>query len=131
MSKTVLIVEDDPEDINLLTEAFAEIDPAIEFLTAYNGLEALTILDKTTTRPDLIILDMNLPKMNGMNCLAEIKKDKRYVGIPVVLFSSTFLHYSQDALKKMGANHCIKKPNNYGELRTTSLFFYTIMSEKI
>ncbi|HYG14963.1 MAG TPA: response regulator [Bacteroidia bacterium] len=130
MSKTVLIVEDDPEDINLLTEAFSEIDPAMEFLTAHNGLEALTILDKSTIQPHLIILDMNLPKMNGINCLAEIKKDKRYTGIPVVLFSSTFLHYSQDALKDLGANYCIKKPNNYGELRTTSLFFYSLLSGK-
>lgn len=127
--KTVLIVEDDAEDVNLLTDALEEIDPALELLVAYNGLEALTILDKLTAPPRLIILDINLPKMNGINCLAEIKKDKRYSDIPVILFSSTFLHYSQDTLKQLGALHCIKKPNNYGELRTTSQFFYSLISQ--
>ena len=74
MKKTIMIVDDDPDDVQLFCEAVAEIDPLYNCLVAYNGEEALKLLQNTNTTPDFIFLDLNMPRMNGKQCLAQFKK---------------------------------------------------------
>ncbi len=68
---TILIVDDDKE---MFIEAVAEIDNSVDCITASNGYEALQILEETTTFPDLIFLDLNMPRMGGKQCLEALKK---------------------------------------------------------
>jgi two-component system, chemotaxis family, response regulator Rcp1 len=76
----VLLVEDSPGDVRLTREAFREANGAIHLNVACDGVEAMAILRKTgkhvdAPRPDLILLDLNLPKMDGREVLAHIKQD--------------------------------------------------------
>jgi CheY-like chemotaxis protein len=80
MHKEVLLVEDSPGDVRLTREAFREADKSIHLSVASDGVEAMAFLRQEgqhvdAPRPDLILLDLNLPKMDGREVLAQIKKD--------------------------------------------------------
>jgi CheY-like chemotaxis protein len=114
-NKTILIVDDDEDDQFLLTEYFAEIGVKENINCVLDGALALEFLEKSfDCLPSLIILDVNMPKMNGIQVLEKIKE--KY-DIPVVMFSTC---YSVDIAKKakeMGALECIKKPTDENALK--------------
>ncbi|HEY6839307.1 MAG TPA: response regulator [Geobacteraceae bacterium] len=90
----ILLVDDNPGDIRLTREALQEGQVSSRLRVAYNGRDALALLrqaanDANMTLPDIIFLDLNLPGMNGLEILAEIKGDDRFRHIPVVVFSTS------------------------------------------
>ena len=114
-SFNVLLVEDNPDDVYLTLEALKEAQLAIEMHVAKDGLEALAFLrregDHTEAPvPDLILLDLNLPKKDGREVLAEIKEDERFRRIPVVILSTS--KADEDVLQAYDnhANCYITKP---------------------
>lgn len=111
----ILIVDDDPEDIELFCEAVSEIDKSISCVEAYNGVEALKILQRDQLLPAFIFLDINMPFMNGQKCLAELKRNPVYKDIPVVMYSTTRDERQIEECKLMGASF-LTKPNTYDEL---------------
>jgi chemotaxis family two-component system response regulator Rcp1 len=111
----ILMVEDNPGDVRLTVEALKEGKVRNNFHTVEDGLEALAFLRRqgkyaNAPRPDLILLDLNLPKMNGREVLAEIKADPDLRRIPVVIL--TVSKAEQDILKtyNLYANCYITKP---------------------
>src|SRR6202167_2665910 len=89
----VLLVEDSPGDVRLTQEAFRSANPSIHLHVAADGVEAMAFLRHEGThvqapRPDLILLDLNLPKMDGREVLSHIKKDEDLKGIPTVILSA-------------------------------------------
>jgi CheY-like chemotaxis protein len=116
--KKFLLVDDDLDDTGLFSEALNEVDPAIICYVEHNGKAALDKLDsKEFERPDIIFVDINMPGMNGWQCLAELKKDDRYKNIPVIMYSTS--SYSGDADKaiEMGALCFFTKPSDYNLLK--------------
>ena len=92
--KTVLLVEDSPGDVRLTREAFREADSSIEMFVAEDGIEALAFLQREgahvrAPRPDMILLDLNLPKMDGRELLAIIKNDNSFRTIPTVILTTS------------------------------------------
>jgi two-component system, chemotaxis family, response regulator Rcp1 len=90
----ILLVEDNPGDIRLIVEALKENTVPNKLNVVNDGAEALTFLYKKgkyadAPRPDLILLDLNLPKKNGLEVLEEIKKDPALKRIPVVIFTAS------------------------------------------
>ncbi|MBW7957565.1 MAG: response regulator [Deltaproteobacteria bacterium] len=90
----ILMVEDNPYDIRLTIEAFREAKVSNKMHLAADGEEAIEFLrrkgkHRNAPRPDLILLDLNLPKMNGMEVLSEIKADPDTRRIPVVVLTSS------------------------------------------
>lgn len=90
----ILIVEDNPGDVDLLRENFKDFKPANKLHVAKDGVEALQYLRRQgsfseAALPDLIILDLNLPRKNGYEVLAEIKNASDLKRIPLVIFSSS------------------------------------------
>ncbi len=90
----ILLVEDNPGDIRLTVEALKENTMPNKLNVVNDGADALTFLYKRgkyadAPRPDLILLDLNLPKMNGLEILEEIKKDPALKRIPVVIFTAS------------------------------------------
>src|SRR6266487_683666 len=85
-----LLADDDADDQQLFKEALNEIDKSIRCLTASSGEEALNKL-KTDLKqlPDYIFLDLNMPRMNGLECLVEIKKTNTLKHIPVIIYSTS------------------------------------------
>lgn len=90
----ILLVEDEPGDVRLTMEAFKENKLLNRLTVAKDGIEAMTILHQEgehadAPRPDLIILDLNLPKKDGRQVLAEIKADDALKKIPVVILTTS------------------------------------------
>ena len=96
---TILYMEDDSDDVELLQAAIGSIDPSFQMLTASNGEEGLHQLSEMKaagTLPRLIVLDINMPRMDGRQTLLRIKEDPALSTIPVVAFST-----SKSALDKL------------------------------
>lgn len=90
----ILLVEDNPGDQLLISEAIRESKCSIKLIWVKNGVEALSFLNQTGSFkdariPDLIIMDLNLPKKDGRELLEEIKNNKRYSAIPVIILTSS------------------------------------------
>ena len=113
MSKKVLIVDDDP-DVRLFNATVVE-ESGYTPIEAANGEEGLKVVKKD--RPDLVILDVLMPKQSGIRLYRELKTDKSLIGIPVIMLSGvakrTFLR-SQKALTEFG-DKPVPEPENYLE----------------
>jgi CheY-like chemotaxis protein len=106
-----MLVEDDPGDVVLVQEAFAGSERVNELRVVSNGVEALEQLhDPERSLPDLILLDLNLPLMDGRELLAELKSDRRLGRIPVVVLTTS--EAPTDILRsyELHANAYISKP---------------------
>jgi two-component system, response regulator len=119
--KTILLVEDDRDDLELTLRAFQRSPSGLEVIVVRDGLEALDFLfgtgcyaDKTPEPPALVLLDLNLPKLNGLEVLRRIKINERTRTIPVaVLTSSEWDLLSAESLR-LGAEACLVKPVDRG-----------------
>ena len=116
----VLIVDDNPADVTLAREALAGSAHHSRISSAGDGEEALAFLNRTGTyasmiRPDLIILDLNLPRKDGRAVLAAVKADPELRRIPVVIFSSSQLSRDISRCYELGANCYVSKPGNLNE----------------
>ena len=119
----ILLVEDNPGDIRLTVEALKEAKVRNNLAVAKDGMEAMAFLHREgkyadAPRPDLILLDLNLPKKDGHEVLAEIKAEEDLRFIPVVVLTSS--EAEQDILKVYGlsANCYITKPVDLGQFIT-------------
>ncbi len=106
---TLLIVDDDSDDRMFFRDAVKEINPGYELLEACDGEEALNLLRKAVKLPDFIFLDLNMPYMNGRECLKELKADTTLKRIPVIIYSTTSFQEEIDGTKKLGAAHFLTK----------------------
>jgi len=118
----ILIVEDNPGDIRLIREAFQEanVHGTHEFIVAKDGAEALDFLHKRgafagAAKPDIMTLDLNLPKKNGKEVLQEIKSDPLLKGIPVIVFSSSSSPQDIEDAYRQYANCYVTKPSDLAE----------------
>lgn len=85
-----LLVDDDLDDHEIFSLALKEANDPVEIVRAYDGVEALCHLrDNAHERPDFIFLDLNMPRMNGKQCLEQIKEDSHLRSIPVVIYSTS------------------------------------------
>lgn len=116
MSKTIFLVEDDQDDQAFFVEAVNTIENASLYQIANNGQDALDKLEKESTYPDLIFMDINMPLMNGLDCLLEITKDPRIQNIPVIMLSTS--NNQQDEARKMGARAFLKKGSDQKVLKS-------------
>jgi len=108
--KTCLLVDDDEDDKEIFCIALEKIDPAIDCITASDGREALSILSDESFTPDFIFLDLNMPRMDGKECLKEIRKKSRLNHIPVIIFTTSSAEKDKEETKQLGANSFITKP---------------------
>jgi CheY-like chemotaxis protein len=111
----VLLVEDNRGDVRLAQEAFRDINRSIRLHTASDGVEALAFLRQQgvylhAPRPDLILLDLNLPKMDGREVLAKIKTDNSLKTIPTIVLSSSEADADVLISYQLQANCYLRKP---------------------
>jgi chemotaxis family two-component system response regulator Rcp1 len=111
----VLLVEDSPGDVRLTQEAFRDANPSIHLHVASDGVEAMAFLKQQGThgnapRPDIILLDLNLPKMDGREVLAHIKEDDSLKMIPTVILTTSDAEADIAKCYQLHANCYLKKP---------------------
>jgi CheY-like chemotaxis protein len=132
----ILLVEDNPGDVRLTKEALLEGRVLNRVFVAGDGVEALEFLRRegkfaNAPRPDIILLDLNMPRMDGRECLAHIKTDPDYHSIPVVILTTS--EADQDVLRSydMHANCYISKPVDLDQfmkvVKTIKQFWFTIV----
>lgn len=113
----ILLIDDDKDEAEILQTAIAEIDHSTQFNYISNCAEALKLLkQKEIPAPNLIFLDINMPRMNGLDCLQEIKRLDHLKNIPVVVYSTSSASRDVNEAMAHGAQVFWEKPNLYLEL---------------
>ena len=132
----ILLVEDDPGDVDLTKMSFKESKISIDLSVVSDGVEAMAYLRKegkysNVNRPNLIFLDLNLPKKDGREVLKDIKSDENLKTIPIVILTTSGAE--TDIIKSygLGANCYIKKPVGLKQFREVVMeiknFWFTIV----
>ena len=116
--KICLLVDDDPDDQEVFLSAMSDVCSTTLCLVAPDGDRALELLHNEETIPDYIFLDLNMPRMNGFEFLAAIKKSKILQNIPVIVYSTTSQPGQIDKARKLGATEFFTKTYKYEELRS-------------
>jgi len=114
-SVEILLVEDNPDDVDLTIEAFKESSSQSRLHVVEDGVQALEFLRRqgsyaAVPRPDLILLDLNLPRKSGYEVLAEVKKDPALRSIPVVVLTTSAADADVARSYQLAANCYITKP---------------------
>ncbi|MCW3082791.1 MAG: rcp1 3 [Bacteroidetes bacterium] len=117
MIQSILLVDDDADDTELFSEALHDIAPSILLFYAKDGIDALEKLDKMQELPELIFLDINMPRMNGWECLGKLKSSDQYQKIPVIMYSTSSIKKEMEIATSLGAINFISKPDNFTSLK--------------
>ncbi|GAB4092993.1 response regulator [Flaviaesturariibacter terrae] len=110
----LLLVDDDPDDAFLLRKALAELPVAIELSCIEDGDELPAAVARF--RPDILFMDMNMPKKNGLECLADLQQMPEYRHLPCVLYSSSEQPDLVAAAYEAGASLFFRKPSTFSDL---------------
>jgi len=109
MKKSILIVDDNEDDIMFMKYALAKSGRQVQIMTALNGETALDLLLSGQNMPALILLDLKMPGIGGMETLREIRADARLNAIPVVIVTSSSLKADEDNARAVGADFYLQK----------------------
>jgi PleD family two-component response regulator len=116
MLKRILLVDDDPDDVDMFQEALSEVDANAQFVTAPNGKKALDKVEELG-HLGVIFLDINMPIMGGLECLSELKKKKTVKDVPVLMYSTSSNKRDSQKAKQLGALCFVIKPDEYNHLK--------------
>jgi len=121
-NKSIFLADDDVDDCMLFEDALREICTSTELTTANDGVELITLMETTVPPPpDIIFLDLNMPRKNGFECLELIRKTKKWKDIPIVIFSTTGQEEMIRKVYEQGANFFIRKPGSFPKLKQAIL----------
>jgi CheY-like chemotaxis protein len=117
MVTRILVAEDNPADVYLLREAFSLGGQDVEMIVVTDGEQALEFVQRqgafaSVALPDLIVLDLNLPKSDGSDVLRCIRETEAYAGIPVVVLTSSDSPRDRKTIENLGASSFITKPSD-------------------
>ena len=128
----VLLADDDMDDCIFFKKALSELPLPTQLTTVHDGEELMQMLNKETIQlPHVIFLDINMPRKNGFECLAEIKQNDRLKDVPVIMFSTTNSRDAMSALFKTGADVYIRKPGNFEQLKELIRYALPMATEKV
>jgi CheY-like chemotaxis protein len=126
----IYLADDDEDDRFLFEQALFEMHSESELITADNGEHLLTLLAGNNADPHLIILDINMPRKNGLTCLTELRLIDKYHQVPIVIFSTSVeQHYVENAFAR-GADYYIRKPSSFRVLREIASFCLDLCSNR-
>ena len=115
--KIFMIIDDDEDDRSFFIEAIVKkkINSPL-YIEANDGEDALRKLLKVKQLPDFIFLDINMPRMDGRECLKQLKQDDKLKHIPVIMYSTFFSEKTINEFHKLGASNCMTKPTDLNKL---------------
>jgi len=126
--KFILIGEDDADDQEMLKEVFSSIDSSFVLLFVNNGSEILSALGKLRDdqMPCLIVLDYNMPGLNGADILKELGTNERYKPIPRIVWSTSTSEKFRNLCLELGAADYVIKPNNVNDLEKIARYMLSV-----
>ncbi|MGK2861628.1 MAG: response regulator [Chitinophagaceae bacterium] len=113
---SVLLVDDDREDQVLFAEAIAQLTMPIDLKILNNGIELMQLLHSDAPFPDMVFLDLQMPMMDGEECLTDIRQEKQFETIPILIYSTGYDVSRIDRLFALGANFFLQKPLSFNDL---------------
>jgi CheY-like chemotaxis protein len=122
----ILLADDDSDDCLLFRDALScllfrdalsELAVSTQLTTVHNGEQLMQLLNKNEPVPDILFLDLNMPRKNGFDCLVEIKQNEKLKTLPVITISTSFEQEAVSRLYKNGAQHYIRKPSEFSRLK--------------
>ena len=114
----ILLAEDDEDDYLLFKDAIGDQDGLLHLNWVKDGEELMTVLKQDhASLPDVVFLDINMPRKNGFECLTEIRNDKRLADLPVIIFSTSSDKALVNWMYNAGANLYLCKPTDFGKLK--------------
>lgn len=123
------LADDDDDDCMFFKEALDELPVDSTLVTVQNGEELMRALTtKDVPLPDLLFLDLNMPRKTGFECLSEIKLDKNLNSIPVIIYSTSLDLEVVNLLYEKGAHYYIRKPAEFSELKNAIFEALTLSS---
>ncbi|SDZ63943.1 CheY chemotaxis protein or a CheY-like REC (receiver) domain [Flavobacterium aquidurense] len=114
---TILLVEDDELDVISVERSLKKLESEYVLHTAYNGIEALKMLRDSELEliPDVILLDINMPRMNGIEFLKVLREDKKLKDLKVFIMTTSSEEMDRSEAEKLGISGYIIKPLNYND----------------
>jgi len=125
----ILFADDDPDDRLFFKEALGRSFLSMRFTTVTDGEQLMNLLNTTHGLPDVLFLDLNMPRKNGFECLEEIKQSSKLKALPVVVFSTSFEQEKINLLYKNGAQYYIHKPSEFSQFKEIILQVIRIIEQ--
>jgi DNA-binding response OmpR family regulator len=116
MALRILVIDDDGDDIYFFIKAIDMVDPKIKLVTAVDGEAGLKVARSMDKLPDFVFLDVNMPRMNGTQCLKEFKVDPKLSNIPVIIMSTSRTSDETLEMRRLGCANYFEKPPTLREL---------------
>lgn len=130
VTKKILMVDDDAEDRMLMQEMFSEIGAPDVAHYEESGEKALSYLENLSTEelPVIIVLDQNMPRLNGTQVLKLLKSNERLKDITVIIYSTSVNHIEKEQTLKLGAHSYVIKPSSYEDCLEKARYFNSFTS---
>jgi CheY-like chemotaxis protein len=112
-----MLADDDWDDRTLFQSALKQLDLSTELTLAHDGEQLLDKLRSKEPPPDVLFLDLNMPKKNGFECLKELKRSDRLSHIPVIIYSTSIEETAVEQLYNEGAFLYVQKPSKFSKLK--------------
>jgi CheY-like chemotaxis protein len=126
----LLLADDDTDDCIFFKEVLEELGVDTTLTVVNDGVELMRLLSKkTNSLPDVLFLDLNMPRKNGFECLLEIKLDDKLKHLPVVIFSTSLDMQVVNLLYEKGAHYYIRKPGEFSKLKKVIQEALTVTSQ--
>ena len=114
----LLLADDDEDDCNFFKEALEDLSFNTKLTTVNDGVNLMNFLTSNpVSLPDILFLDLNMPRKNGYECLSEIKYNEKLSQLPVIIFSTSFDKEVVNSIYQKGAHYYIQKPGEYSKLK--------------
>ena len=115
--KHIVLADDDAEDLEFFQDALKDNCPQVKVSVAEDGDELLTMLN-TISVPDIIVLDLNMPRVSGKDCLKAIRKDSKFKQVAVIVYSTSSSKKDVEECLDYGADHYVTKPGSVQAIST-------------
>jgi CheY-like chemotaxis protein len=125
----ILLAEDNPADVYLIREALREYEIACTVRTAADGSDVLKLVSSGTWRPDLIILDLNLPRHDGLEILQKLRSTQATAHIPAVVLTSSDSPRDRVTANQLGATRYLRKPSNLEQFLQLGAIFKELLAQ--
>jgi CheY-like chemotaxis protein len=114
----ILLADDDADDCLFFKEALVELPMSMNLIAVHDGEQLMHLLiNETIDLPDILFLDLNMPRKNGFECLSEIKSSEKLKRLPVIVFSTSFEQEVVNRLYSNGAHYFIRKPSEFSQYK--------------
>jgi len=114
----IFLADDDEDDQFMFQEALKEIHAPTNLVTASDGEQLMEVLHSLNGNlPDVLFLDLNMPRKNGFQCLIEIRQNEKFSSLRTIILSTSYQEEVIESLYENGADHYVKKPTEFSELK--------------